>query len=194
KLTHLQEELDGEQLQLFAAQLAVGDLEPERVAPEGPPGLDAREEIPDEVLGCQNRAHCCLLHEGVPGWSPGFGIGEHAFHRGRDQSDQGPRFHGRSSGSMPPPTGKNWRCAYISRAMPWPSSSRNARLRPWVKSMRVYRRTRGGRLASSRPSSHARSRSRSLGSTSLTAPHSSASWAESFFPLRGKHRAPLRPT
>ena len=27
------------------------------------------------------------------------------------QSDQGSSSQGRSSGSMPPPTGKNWRCA-----------------------------------------------------------------------------------
>src|SRR5262249_1713336 len=62
-----QEELDGEQLQLFPAQLAVGDLEPERVAPEGPPGLDAREEIPDEILGCQNRAHLLPPRSPSPG-------------------------------------------------------------------------------------------------------------------------------
>src|SRR5262249_51748158 len=179
KLTHLQEELDSEDLQLFLAQLAVGQLEPEWMATEGPPGLDAGEQIPDEVLGCQNLAHCFLLHEVVPD---------------RSQSDQGSLSQGRSSGVIPPPTGKNWRCAYISRAMPWLSSSRNARLRPWVKSMRVYRRTSGGRLASSRASSHARSRSRSLGSTSLTAPQSSASCAESFFPVRRKYRARLRPT
>src|SRR5262249_45153138 len=57
KLTHLQEELHGEHLQLFPAQLAVGELEPERVATEGSPGFDAREQIADKVLGDQNLAH-----------------------------------------------------------------------------------------------------------------------------------------
>src|SRR5262249_35987174 len=120
KVTDLQEELDGEHLQLFPAQLAVGELEPERVATEGPPAFDAREQIADEFLGRQNLAHRFFLAV-----------------RARDQSDQGSLFQGRSSGAMPPPTGKNWRCAYISRAMPWPSSSRNARFSPWVNSMRV---------------------------------------------------------
>src|SRR5262249_40539319 len=58
KLTHLQEELDGEHLQLFPAQLALGELAPERVVAEGTPAFDAREQIADEVLGCQNLAHC----------------------------------------------------------------------------------------------------------------------------------------
>src|SRR5262249_49080847 len=121
KLAHLQEELDGEHLELLAAQLAVGELEPERVTTEGPAALDARDQISDEILGGQNLAHCssCL--------PPASG----------DQSDQGSLSQGRSSGAIPPPTGKNWRCAYISRAMPWPSSSMNARLRFWVNSMRV---------------------------------------------------------
>ena len=61
ELAHLQEELDGEELQLLAAQLAVGELEPERVTAEGPPGLDARDEILDEGLGGQNLAHRFLL-------------------------------------------------------------------------------------------------------------------------------------
>src|SRR5262249_22491516 len=122
------EELDGEHLELLAAQLAVGELEPERVTAEGPAALDARDQISDEVLGGQNLAHCssCL--------SPASG----------DQSDQGSLSQGRSSGVIPRPAGvtprptaTNWRCAYISRAMPWPSSSMNARLRFWVNSMRV---------------------------------------------------------
>jgi hypothetical protein len=61
ELAHLQEELDGEELQLLAAELAVGEIEPERMAAERPPRLDPRDEIPDEGLGCQNRAHLSLL-------------------------------------------------------------------------------------------------------------------------------------
>ena len=61
ELAHLQEELDGEELQLLAAQLAVGELEPERVTAEGPPRLDARDQILDEGLGGQNLAHRFLL-------------------------------------------------------------------------------------------------------------------------------------
>src|SRR5262245_8052860 len=61
ELAHLEEELDGEEPELLAAQLAVGDREPERVAAEGPAGLDARDEIPDEGLGGQNLAHRSLL-------------------------------------------------------------------------------------------------------------------------------------
>ena len=73
ELAHLQEELDGEELQLLAAQLAVGELEPERVTAEGPPGLDARDQIPDEGLGGQNLAHRFLPHDPRPGggsWFP----------------------------------------------------------------------------------------------------------------------------
>src|SRR5262249_23173350 len=61
ELAYLQEELDGEQLQLLAAQLAVGELQPERVTTEGPARLDARDEIPDEGLGGQNLAHRFLV-------------------------------------------------------------------------------------------------------------------------------------
>ena len=57
ELAHLQEELDGEALQLLAAELAVGEREPERVSTEGPPGLDTRDQILDEGLGGQNLAH-----------------------------------------------------------------------------------------------------------------------------------------
>ena len=42
-------------------ELAVGELEPERVTAEGPPRLDARDQIPDEGLGGQNLAHLFLL-------------------------------------------------------------------------------------------------------------------------------------
>ena len=45
ELAHLEEELDGEALELLAAQLAVGDLVPEGVAAEGPAGLDTRDRI-----------------------------------------------------------------------------------------------------------------------------------------------------
>jgi cytochrome P450 len=61
ELAHLQEELDGEELQLLAAELAIGEIEPQRVTAEGPPRLDPRDEIPDEGLGCQNLAHLSLL-------------------------------------------------------------------------------------------------------------------------------------
>ena len=43
--------------QLIPAELAVGELEPQRVTAEGPPGLNARDQIPDEGLGGQNVAH-----------------------------------------------------------------------------------------------------------------------------------------
>jgi hypothetical protein len=42
EFAYLQEELNGEDLQLLAAQFAVGEREPERVAAEGPTGFDAR--------------------------------------------------------------------------------------------------------------------------------------------------------
>src|SRR5579862_4486014 len=60
ELAHLQEELDGEELELLAAQLAVGQLVPERVTAEGAPRLDARGQIPDEILGSQHLAHRIL--------------------------------------------------------------------------------------------------------------------------------------
>jgi len=65
ELAHLQEKLDGEDLQLIAAELAVRDVDPERMTAEGPSRLDARDQIPDEVLGGLNLAHC---------WAPGFRI------------------------------------------------------------------------------------------------------------------------
>src|SRR5262245_62461365 len=65
KLTHLQEELDCEHLQLFAAQLAVGELEPERVTTEGAAGPDACGQIADEVLGGQNFGYRILLAPAV---------------------------------------------------------------------------------------------------------------------------------
>src|SRR6185369_1910236 len=108
ELAHLEEELHGEELHLLSAQLSVGDGVPQRMPTEGSPRLDAREQILDELLGSEHLAH-----------------------------DHGSSSQGRSSGAMPPPTGKNWRCAYVSRAMPWLSSFRNARLRSSVKSMRV---------------------------------------------------------
>src|SRR5262249_16006886 len=67
KLAHQQEELDGEHLQLFAAQLAVGELEPERVTTEGPAGLDARYHVPDELLPGHNLGHRFLLAAAVSG-------------------------------------------------------------------------------------------------------------------------------
>jgi hypothetical protein len=67
KLAHLKEALDGEALKLLAAQLAIGDLEPEWVTAEGPPGLDARDQIADEVLGGQNLAHRFPLSRPAPG-------------------------------------------------------------------------------------------------------------------------------
>src|SRR6185369_10326998 len=81
KLAHLEEELHGEALHLRAVELPVGDREPEGMATEGPPRLDAREQIPDELLRSEHLAH-----------------------------DHGSSSQGRSSGAMPPPTGKNWRC------------------------------------------------------------------------------------
>src|SRR5262249_2604025 len=61
ELAPLQAELDADHRQLRAAQLAVGEREPQRVTTEGPTGLDAPDEIPDEVLGGQNLAHRVLL-------------------------------------------------------------------------------------------------------------------------------------
>src|SRR5262249_46208796 len=43
------------------------ELEPERVAPEGPPAFDVREQIADKVLGPQNLAHRFLLAVWAPG-------------------------------------------------------------------------------------------------------------------------------
>ena len=57
ELAHLQEELDGEELELRAGELPVGDGEPQRVAAEGSARLDARHEILDESFGCQYVGH-----------------------------------------------------------------------------------------------------------------------------------------
>src|SRR5262245_50291128 len=57
ELAHLEEELNGERLQLLAAQLAVGDVEPERVTAEGAPRRDTRGQVSNEVLRGQNLAH-----------------------------------------------------------------------------------------------------------------------------------------
>ena len=63
--TNVAQGAHGEALQLLAAELAVRDREPERMTAEGPPGLDSRDEIPDEGVGCKDLAHR-LLHEAWP--------------------------------------------------------------------------------------------------------------------------------
>src|SRR5581483_3705697 len=66
ELAHLQEELHGERLELIAAQLAVGEREPERVAAEGPARLDARDQIANELCRGQNLAHELLRRGSLP--------------------------------------------------------------------------------------------------------------------------------